>query len=586
MKRKPHHERGKSAVQILEEAQHLLRTAPLSAITAYMIGTVPFILGLLYFWADMSRNAFAADRCGSLALGLAFLFVWMKCWQTVFASTLRRHLTGEQSAQWTAPRVGRMMLTQCLVQPIGLLVLPVAMGMAVPFYAAYAFYQNVTTLGDGLDDGTAVRSARRLAILWPAQNHLVLWMVSPWILGTGMALAFGATAMSFSLNPEIVVENSMGWLWAGFLMMYIMVFPCSPLGTLVAVNIAIGMMALPYMLRSLLGIDTVFVMSGPYALLNTTFVTTVWGLSYLVLDPVAKAAYVVRCFYGASRTTGEDLHAQLRRLGRPVAVVALLLILLVPGQAAGTVAAPSIDSETLSQTMDEVLSEPEYAWRLPRERSQILSEHRSLLSSLAWNISEALRKVFSFIGRIVDWIGDRFKRTPSTAANAQDWDAQVRALWIGALVAVLAFGSFLAYRTWRLRAPVQEASASELPGTAPDLADAGLLASALPSEEWMSLAKRLLEEGDWRGAVHAMFLASLADLGAFHWVTIAPYKSNGQYWRELRLRAVQYPELLRAFSENMTAFECTWYGTHEVTAPMLRQVEQNWEVISRDVAPA
>src|SRR5579859_2125579 len=61
----------RTALEILEEAVHLLRSAPAGALAAYLTGSVPFLLGLLYFFADMSRNAFAGEHLLSASLILA-----------------------------------------------------------------------------------------------------------------------------------------------------------------------------------------------------------------------------------------------------------------------------------------------------------------------------------------------------------------------------------------------------------------------------------------------------------------------------------------------------------------------------------
>jgi hypothetical protein len=47
-------------------------------------------------------------------------------------------------------------------------------------------------------------------------------------------------------------------------------------------------------------------------MLNTTFFATAFWLTYLCVDPIAKAVYVLRCFYGESLRSGEDLKAELR----------------------------------------------------------------------------------------------------------------------------------------------------------------------------------------------------------------------------------------------------------------------------------
>jgi hypothetical protein len=54
--------REHGAVEILEEAIHLLRAAPATTIALYLAGSIPFSVGLLLFLADMTRNPFAAER--------------------------------------------------------------------------------------------------------------------------------------------------------------------------------------------------------------------------------------------------------------------------------------------------------------------------------------------------------------------------------------------------------------------------------------------------------------------------------------------------------------------------------------------
>ncbi len=62
---------GKSALELAEEAFHLLRQAPARVLAFYAIGAVPFVLGFLYFWADLSRSAYAADHAVAAALGVS-----------------------------------------------------------------------------------------------------------------------------------------------------------------------------------------------------------------------------------------------------------------------------------------------------------------------------------------------------------------------------------------------------------------------------------------------------------------------------------------------------------------------------------
>ena len=95
---------GPGAIELIEEAIHLLRAAPAATLATYYLGTLPFILGLLYFWADMGRSPFAFEHQAEAALGVAALFLWMKFWQAVFAANLRARMVGEPPPPLTFSR--------------------------------------------------------------------------------------------------------------------------------------------------------------------------------------------------------------------------------------------------------------------------------------------------------------------------------------------------------------------------------------------------------------------------------------------------------------------------------------------------
>src|SRR5439155_25546756 len=85
---------GPGALELIEEAVHLLRLAPLSVLGGYYLGSLPFGLGFLFFWADMSRGSTAYEHCASTAFGISLLFLLMKTWQAVFAWRLKAQDTG------------------------------------------------------------------------------------------------------------------------------------------------------------------------------------------------------------------------------------------------------------------------------------------------------------------------------------------------------------------------------------------------------------------------------------------------------------------------------------------------------------
>src|SRR5690242_5587190 len=118
---------GKGGMVLVEEAIHLLRMAPGASLASYYVGSLPFNLGLLYFWADMSRSPFAEEHLIGGALGLALLFVWMKFWHTVFTTNLRAQVAGGNPPAWSIRRCLRVLILQTAIQPSAAILLPLAM---------------------------------------------------------------------------------------------------------------------------------------------------------------------------------------------------------------------------------------------------------------------------------------------------------------------------------------------------------------------------------------------------------------------------------------------------------------------------
>src|SRR5262245_33222726 len=136
----------KPATELVEEAFQLLRRAPASALAGYFVGSLPFVLGLLYFWSDMARSAFAEERLLTSSLAMTLLFIWMKAWQSLYAHQLLTRLCGEPAPRWELKRFLRAALYQTIVQPPGLIILPVALPLILPFGWFYPFFTNVTVL--------------------------------------------------------------------------------------------------------------------------------------------------------------------------------------------------------------------------------------------------------------------------------------------------------------------------------------------------------------------------------------------------------------------------------------------------------
>src|SRR3954470_7060591 len=381
------HSTERGALEILEEAFHLIRMAPLSLLLTYYLGAIPFVLGLLFFWSDMSRGTFADDRLAIETIGLTLLFVWMKTWQALFARQLTGQIMRRPLEKLTAKKIASGVLAQAILQPSGLFLIPVALLLLFPIAWVYGFYQNVTALGGFDNSGGLFRKSVRYSAIWPRQSNYIVFLFK----------AFGF---------------------------------------FVFLNVFIGVVAVPYLLATLLGIDSIFVQS-PWTIFNTTFFAGMCAVTYLCVDPVVKAAYTVRCFYGDSRETGEDLRSELRSyapaLQKAAAIVALAgSLLFAPTQLSAAESAKPAEGSAmpvrpneLNTSIEQVLKRPEYTWRLPREK-RLDKKEKGAIASFFDSAMETVvgwgRKVKDWMEKFSKWFRPRNSYNPSSGSRlGLDW---------------------------------------------------------------------------------------------------------------------------------------------------------------------
>jgi hypothetical protein len=308
-RRKSKRHQGKGVIDIIEEAVHLIRRSPPAVLGLYYIGSLPFILALLYFWTDMIRNAFADRHCAEASLGLAFLFLWMKSWQVVFIRRLMMmHTCGIPLFRWSLRRIVRLVITQTVIQPWGMIILPIAILLAIPFPWVYAFFQNVMVFGDGEDSNisTVLKRSWQQAKLWPKQNFILIWLLSPWLLVVAAILVLVLVPFISAINPG----TASGFFINVFFLLFI---PLNPLGVVISKNVGDVIVLIPQLLKTFFGMETIFTLSSRH-IMNSTFFAVVCAISYLCLDPLIKTAYTLRCFYGEALQSGEDLWVELQNL--------------------------------------------------------------------------------------------------------------------------------------------------------------------------------------------------------------------------------------------------------------------------------
>jgi hypothetical protein len=518
------------ALALVEDAMHLLRRTPAADWVIWLLGAVPFTVALLFFWAEMSRAAFAENHLFLSAWGLAGLFGWLKTCQAVFGSRLLARASAGDTEGWTLGRWARVFVTQATWQSLGLFVLPVALVIAVPFGWLFALAQNLGVLADRAEGrpGECLRQAWRQCLLWPGQNHALLSLLT------------------------------VAWLVA-------------------SINAGIALYTLPHLLKMLFGVESRLTLS-PGALLNTTFLAVAFALGALAADPLVKAAYAIRCLHGLARHNGDDLRARLkllRRLGT-TAVVAWLVLAPPPGLAAETTSASlpgnPIARAALDRAISDVLEQAEFTWRSPRDWQLPRPD-----AELSW-LDRQMKTLNEQFTRATRWIGGPFKRLrawldsifapqPTPLPKTGNWSLNVAALveflmWL-LVVVVAAALLWFAFRIWRPSGPAAEAVPTGTP--VPDLRAEFVAADQLPENEWITLASRLMDEGDFRLALRAYYLAALAHLARREFIRLAKFKSNLDYTGELRRRARTRPDVVELFAGAVREFDRVWYGSHEIT---------------------
>jgi hypothetical protein len=536
---------GPGAVELIEEAVHLLRAVPAVAWAIYMVGAVPWVLGLGYFWATASWFAPTPEAILWRALGLVGLYIGLKVTQAEFCGRLRAVRLGLQSPPCTWRGLVRTAGRQARVQGWAALLLPVSALLMLPFAATWMFFENVTALAALADVGgeTLEKRARREAMRWPVPAHVALLIFSG-------------------------------------------------LGLCVWVNIATAFYAVPWLARTLLGAENLFGLSG-WSMMNSTLLALVTILTWLAVDPLVKAYHVLRAFYGEAWHTGEDLRMELRApkvRGGVIATARLAAILMMLGWLVGPVVNHGRASEMVSEVsprqvdeaLDEALRGRDFRWSLqPLSTTEVSDAADGWLKKFVREgfetIDQIWRDVVGFLEKLRDWIESLFgdkKEKSVRVAKSKDWGdfgAYMRVVLYGLLGLCAVALAWIVWVSWKKRPiaprPLQALAAAPV---APDLNDEKLEASRLPSHEWLELARAQLARGEWRLALRALYLGSLASLAAQGLVSLARAKTNLDYERELARRAAGRTEVVTGFRGRRLSFECVWYGREEANETQVR----------------
>jgi hypothetical protein len=251
----------------------------------------------------------------------------------------------------------------------------------------------------------------------------------------------------------------------------------------------------------------------------------------------------------------------------------------------------AVNSETSSNKLDraiqDVTSKREYQWRMPRQAPP--EEKQNLFIKFLEGWVNAINKVWNpiknLVGKIIDWLRRALTAiSPSYGSGKGFSRGELNVLIIGLIVLVSGILLFFLWKIRKRKKQEEEIILAQAILPVPDISDENVIADQLPEEGWQRLAHDLLAQGEFRLAMRALFMSSLANLAQTQWITIAKFKSNRDYWFELQRRAHDRKEMQNAFYDNVSAVDRVWYGMHPVTEEMILHFRENVEAVKRAAA--
>lgn len=539
---------------MVEEGTHLLRRAPVGLWLLYYVGSLPFVIYLFYFWSDMSRSGFAESRVLESSLILALLYVWMKVMQAWFCDGLMGMVQGREQRD-PMPLRGwlRLIVSQMWVHASAPWVLGISFISLLPLPWTYAFYHNFTVLS--VDH---FRRGGRVKELLAASTQQSQWQFMQQI----MLLALLKVA-----------------------------------AILVYLNIVAGFLLTMTLAKSFSGSENAISMSADGSLVMSTPVQALFfSLCYLAMNPLVKSIYVLRCFYGAARRSGADIEVRLRALRTTAATLVGMAVLLGGGllqgaEAAGGTPAPpqqqaTVTGDRLEQSIRETLQESEFEWRMPREMKAGEKDDTLLggfMRAITDWLNASLEDIGKALGDLIDWLmggkdGRQIGDGSGVGSAGVAWVGMMPTLLLILGIALVVALAWLLFRYWRQvqkTAVVDTAAAPEI-----DLEHEDIVATQLPENEWLRLAREKMESGDYRLALRALFLATLAHLGDKRLLHISRTKSNGDYVQELGWRAKGRADLNESFHQQVRTFDRVWYGWHDVSLDQMTRFQEQHERIT------
>ena len=533
----------KSAIDIIEESFHILRSNCGRLLPLYLVGTIPFAATFLFFINDAAMDPSISDKIPRQAAFLTLLFMVKNCFDSFFCFRINEILNIAPREKIGGRNILMVFVFLGIVKPFCILLYLLSLIFLLPFGWVLAFSHNMTALSlcNRIPFWKLVKKSWSLACVNPSQNHLVIALISFFafavFLNTGVLIILMPWIMKTFLNTETVFSTAS---------------------------------------NSLTIIRLIF---------NSTFFSITCMTAYIAADLLLKTAYTVRLFYCDSITTGHDLVVDLcRERTKRAEKLAFFMVLFVSifwiFPTFGSEPAPAFQPEIslinppeLGDNIKSVLERREFAWRVPTDKIMegqdgFLMTYMKMFFDL---IGEWFQSMIEFWSKIL-----KLGEGDGPHLNFTKRDFIALATIVSVLAGLLTLHFYLKARKNRAKKGAEASFSTPIP----DLESEHVSADMFEESGWMKLAAELAANGDLRLATRAIFLASIASLNSKNALSIARHKTNFDYYREINRRYHFHPEAISAYRENLLGFEEIWYGTQQADNERISVFKDNYRIIS------
>ena len=540
---------GGTVFDLLDEAYFSLKENLADILALHLLACVPFLLGIMFFIFRFANYNSTDNDIIKWSLLLTVLFCWKNFIQCLLCGKMMDITARREHPKFSFKNTGMMFFKQTVIQSLGPLLIVFLIGAP-----------------------------------W------VAWMLVPAAIFMLPAL-FYTSAIVCAIEPELgfwdFVTKTASYISSNFIKLLGMMLVVI-IGTIIlCINVTIIILTIPFLLKMFWGIDTQFTLALSTDLFfNTTLWSIILALVYLFVDPFCRLLYVLRVFYSESIGKGWDIQSTLHSISSKAAKSVLIFLLLfstilLKADTADTKAPlpqkkTEVTSKQLENHINETLKQLEFQWRQPKTAPEEES----------W-IAKYLKLAFKYLGEVIDsifnFLRDFFKKNvPSDSSEKlsgfklflmNTWEV-LKYLLPSLLIILIAIIIVRRARKHRKDNNVLTSIARR-----PDLTKENVVADELEEHEWLKLGRELLDNGEFRLALRAFYLACISALAQRKLLLVRPYKTDYEYLRELRRRAHVLPEIISVFENNVSIFQQIWYGDYPVNRELLDKYVKNSKVL-------